>query len=167
MKIPEYQDSINAIREKVQKYAVNREGFFLDLAAAGAWDFDNGIVDKGHFNRVGVWLTPSFVSSSFSFSAVVRYFHYRVGSDNIDFGGRLCFTKNKYAFSMEGVGRAALKSTSSKSEFKADLSIDYEALKGIWVNLTFGKDFNGADQKSLIAAAGVNFNFNSPRFSAK
>ncbi len=75
---PEYQDSIDAIREKVQKYAINREGFFLNLAAAGAWDFDNGIVDKGHFNRVGVWLTPSFVSSSFSFSAVVRYFHYRV-----------------------------------------------------------------------------------------
>ena len=67
---------------------------------------------------------------------------------------------------MEGVGRAALKSSTSKSEFKADLSIDYEALEGIWINLTFGKDFNSADEKSLIASAGINLNFNTPRFTS-
>ncbi len=130
---PEYQDSVESVREKIQLYAINREGFFLNLSAAGAWDFDNGIVDKGKFSRVAVWLTPSFVSSSFSFSAVVRYFHYRVNNDNIDYGGRLSFTKSKYAFSVEAVGRSALNSTSSKTEFKGDLSIDYEALNGIWV----------------------------------
>ena len=165
---PDYQDSVDAVREKVQQYAIYREGFFLDLAAAAEWNFDNGIVDKGKFGRVAIWLTPSFVSHSFSFSAVARYFHYGVGNDNIDYGARLTFTKSKYAFSFEGLGRSALKSApSSKTEYKGDLSFDYEALKGIWLNLTFGKEFNSSDAKSLIASAGVNFNFNSQRFSAK
>ena len=44
---PDYQDSVDAVREKVQQYAIYREGFFLDLAAAAEWNFDNGIVDKG------------------------------------------------------------------------------------------------------------------------
>ena len=162
----EYQDSIKSVREKVQRYAIYREGFFLNLSAAGAWNFDNGIVDKGHLNRFGIWLTPSFVYSSFSFSAVVRYFHYRVSNDNIDYGGRLSFTKNKYAFSVEGVGRSVLNSTISKTEIKGDLTFDYEAVNGIWLNLTFGKDFNSANEKSLIASAGINFNFNSQRFTA-
>ncbi len=163
---PEYQDSVESVRAKVQQYAVCREGFFLDLSAAGAWNFDNGIVDKGRFSRLGIWLTPGIVTNSFSFSAVFRFLHYGVSIDNIDFGGRLSFTKNKYALSIEGVGRSTLNSSSSKLEVKSDLSFDYEAISGVWLNLTFGKAFNSEDEKSLIASAGVNFNFNSQRFSA-
>ncbi len=162
----EYQDSIKSLRNKIQNFAVYRDGFFLNLAAAGAWNFDNGIVEKGQFSRAGIWLTPSFVSNSFSFSAVIRYFYYRVANDNLDFGGRLDFTNNKYALSGEVVGRSTLKSSSSKMEVKAVLGFDYEALKGIWLNVTFGKNFYGSNKKSLIASAGINFNFNSQRYTA-
>jgi hypothetical protein len=163
----EYLDSIAAARQKVEEFAVFREGFSLDFALGGLWDFENGVFDNHRFNRLGMWLSPGYTSSSFSIAGLIRYFYYENFDDVIDFGGRLIFSEAKYSISGEVAGRSFSGDQSRDAEIRAALTLEYEVHPSIWVTAVFGKDFNSDSEGSLIATAGINFNFNSERYFLK
>jgi hypothetical protein len=168
----EYQDSLKNFQSKfseLKNLSVSREGFFLDFALGGVWGFKNAIYDSSHFERVGMWLTPSYNGNNLSTVGLARFFHYDKKSINdiFDAGGRLIWADGKYAFSGEFLGRFYLGENKPENQYRWSFIFDYEVSNGVWANVSFGKDFSSSSKGSLIAIAGLNFNFNKERYVLK
>lgn len=163
---PAYQAAIAKEQEKLGDLSVDREGFFLDLALASAWQYPDDQLDSGSLLRWGVWLTPSWNQESFSAIAVLRYTGDGVhaANDEIDLGGRLLYSAASFAISGEYVHRSQPNASGAAAKYRLAGVFDYEMKKGIWVSATFGRDYGAPlGGATLLARLGLSLNVASSR----
>ncbi len=114
---PEYREQIEAEQARFQDFALVRQGWFLNVAAGGAWNFPGQVWDNGEFRRFGAWATLSREGANltrdlqFTPLAVVRYLTEAEDTipDMLDAGARFILSAPVYAASVEWVARTILE----------------------------------------------------------
>lgn len=94
------------LQRRAARLPATREGVMVDLAAGGAWRAPSASYDSATFDRFGVWLTVTYQLPNVSFLGMSRYLGFqRTDEDALDIGGRFIITRERYALSLEYVGR--------------------------------------------------------------
>lgn len=154
-------------QSSLQDLAAVREGFMLELSAGIVMNYPNNSTDSGKVGRYGVWLTPSYQTRDISTVGVIRFIGNNIDpSQNVfDIGGRIIYTNDKYALSLEGVFRKSTNAKEKKDLYRIAGNFEYLVLKNVWLQTTFGRDYTSSTNGSLIAQLGLAFNFSKDRFS--
>ena len=163
----EYKDSaeVKAVEKEMQKFASNREGFFLELAAAGAWSYPGAVWDHGSFNRWGFWATPSYQTAKLSATGVIRYLSKadEVDAGAWDLGVRGTHSNDRYALSLEYVRRTFVN-TGVSARYRLVGVAEYAAWEGTWLIASFGRDYATDREGSLVARLGLSFDMSKERY---
>ena len=156
----EYQDAIQSQKDRIEKMVVVREGWSLETALGVVWDFPGAIADSGKFHRLGFWITPSYQAGDLSVVGVLRYLHDQDSlSDIYDIGARIIFTGTLYALSIETVHRTSRPDNGNPDQFRLAGVFNYKVQDGVWLNATFGKNYDSRISKSFLAQIGLSFDF--------
>ncbi len=143
-----------------------REGFFLEVAGAFAWNFPGAAWDSQEFRKRAVWITPSYASGGWAALGVFRYEDSAdADEDALDWGGRLLYSTTNYSVSLEYVERSPIDSILTRSHRLVGIG-EYRVTSGTWIVASFGKDRQktAATADTLIAQLGLSFNFSKERF---
>jgi hypothetical protein len=156
------RDSLRANLEPV--------GWKLQFAGGVSAGFQHDTVQRGHLERGGVWLTPSYrTTDGLELILVARYLRARVDETDeanesyLDGGMRLLWTPaTAIALSVEAVsrrGRGGNAPDLSTSRYGA--LIEYRASSDMYLFYAVGKDFAAAEVKRnrLLSTIGLNFGF--------
>lgn len=172
----QYQAALQKINEtaieqfeeqELQDFALERQGFMLELALGGVWRFADAIADSGRMTRFGAWITPAYQWENWSVVGVGRLLMDKVGDSThttFDAGARLIFTQDKYGVSLEAVARSYTWDNAPDPEWRIAAVIDVEITEDTWLTSTFGKDYRGSASGSLIAKLGLSLNLSSKRY---
>lgn len=159
---PEYKRT----EKLIEAFAAAREGFIVELAAAGRWAFSEAVWSRRDFNRWGFWVTPSFLKPQWSVVGVARYT--RDDEDDsgtaFDWGTRAIVTHDRYAWSLEYVRRTFPDVESKAAQYRLVGVAEYELREKTWLSASFGRDHNDTSEGSLVAQLGLSFNFAKERF---
>ncbi len=164
-----YQEAVMLAEEELSgliPQIQEREGFFLELAGAAAWRVPGKIIDSMSLNTWGIWLTPSYMINDLSFVGVARLLQdgEDSGNRNIDFGARIIYTIDRFALSAEAVFRSQKIGEQTESQTRVAGVLEYQVMPDIWLQGTFGKDYQPSAEGSLLAQLGLSFNFSGKRF---
>lgn len=172
----EHETALNKINQQaiaqfeqgeLQDIALEREGFLLELALGGTWQFANAIADSGRFARFGAWITPAYQWQHWSVVGVGRIFADKVGDSTqvtIDAGARLIYTASQFGISLEAAGQTFTWTSAPENEWRLAAVADVEIRDGTWVTMTFGRDFHGSRTGSFLAKLGLAFHLGSQRY---
>ena len=87
---------------RAENVVPKREGFFLEVAGAFAWDFAGAAWDAQKFRKRAIWVTPSYASGGWAalgcFATKMRS---QADEDAVDWGGRRLYSASNYAVSLE------------------------------------------------------------------
>jgi hypothetical protein len=140
-------------------------GFSID--AAGAFDvfFADARFTKSasDLHAAAGWLTLAYGAEHWSLLGLGRYQQRKVITDwqrVFDFGARFAYKRNRLALSGEGLGRIHLSGPASR-HYKVDVAGEVELRDGVWLTITFGKEFEGAQAGALFSLANLNWGFGS------
>lgn len=153
--------------EELQDFALQRQGFLLELAFGGVWHFANAVADSGRLGRFGMWITPAYQWKNWSVVGVGRLLMDKVGDSThttFDAGARLIFTQDKYGVSLEAVSRSYTWDNAPEPEWRIAAVVDVEITEDTWLTSTFGKDYRGSASGSLLAKLGISLNLSSKRY---
>jgi len=144
-----------------------REGFFLEVAGAFAWDFAKADWKAHQFRKGSFWVTPSYSLGPWAALGVFRYDDaHATDEDAVDWGARIMNSATNYAFSLEFVERSPIDSATVTSSHRLIGIGEYRVTSGTWIVASFGKDRqktpNSAD--TLVAQLGLSFNFSKERY---
>ena len=157
---PDYREAIAASTEELNNLMVTREGFLLEAAAGVVWRFPESRIDTGRFARFGFWLTPAYQLDDLSIVGVFRYLHDQEPLvDLYDVGMRFIYTGSNLALSCESVHRTARPVIGTPDQYRLAGVLNYRIQKGIWLNATFGKNYDSNSRGSLLAQLGLSFDF--------
>jgi len=145
-------------------------GFVLQVSFGGGAGFPGDTVERGRFQRAGVWLSPSYrVSGEIEVIGVARWLRENpaptddANTNLWDGGARLRWKPSPLlALSAEAIGRlgrggpAAARSTSRFGGL-----VEFRAADGFYLFYAFGKDFAAAavDRSRLVSSIGLNLGF--------
>jgi hypothetical protein len=154
-----------AVDALMQKFAVNREGFFLEVAGAAGWDYPKAVWDRHRFRGWGVWATPSYQTAGVSAVGVMRYLSKadETGNRAFDLGARATYSSDRYAVSLEFVHRAYPNSDLSAGRRLVGIG-EYAIADDKWLVGSFGRDHPSGKEGSLVARLGLSFNFSKERY---
>jgi hypothetical protein len=164
-------DSVKKIGETID---FTRYGWKLDLAGGMSYYFPNQVYSNGTLNNAGFWLTGGYEDEDahVSFLGIARYLYnakeaYANPEDilsqnslsTFDTGMRLLFNSknNKFSFGGELIYRNILNASVTTSSYRYAINTDYEVGKNQIISFVFGRDFNGAINKSGNLLAALNF----------
>lgn len=181
-KIPGYElaNTIAADEKLLKKISdiqsvLNRKPVFaIDLAASGAWSFNNNDFKSISSNRVGAWLTFCFSKSLHKKDKLIKdnylnvYATTRFLNDNnflneegkistatmSDVGGKLEFELGRFALSYEYLARFNL-SESQQQTYRSSGTISYRASDQFLVSAAFGKNFGSIN--NLISQISISW----------
>jgi hypothetical protein len=154
------------LREALQDFVAAREGWFIEVAGGASWRAPSGVFDSTSLGRWGTWLTVSYLVPDVSFLAVARYLDSGVGNgdDIFDVGGRVVYTRDMYAVSLEYVDRHLIHSPSTVRPWKLAGVVDYKVSPAVWLTGSFGRDFESDSPGSLLARLGVSLQLSKERY---
>ena len=146
-----------------------REGFFLEVAAGGAWDFANADWRSRQFRRKAIWATPSYHAGPWAILGVARYEDdaQTTDDDAIDWGGRAIYSTTDYAVSFEHVERSPLGDVTLLKRTHRLVGIaEYRVSRATWIVASFGKDRERSStrESTVIAQLGLAFSFSKERY---
>ncbi len=143
-----------------------REGFFLEVAGAVAWNFADAKWDAHEFRKAAIWVTPSYASRGWAALGVIRYEDTRVtGMDALDWGGRILYSTSNYAVSLEYVERSPINNATLTHSHRLVGIGEYRVTSGTWIVASFGKDLQQTPTAdTLVARLGLSFNFSKERY---
>lgn len=144
-----------------------REGVFLEVAAAFAYDYAKAEWKAQQFRKGSVWVTPSYTGGPWSAIGVFRYDRAHAdGESAIDWGARVMNSTTNYAFSLEFVERTPIDSATLKRSHRLIGIGEYRVTDGAWVVASFGKDRQKTTNQAetLVAQLGLSFNFSKERY---
>jgi hypothetical protein len=143
-----------------------REGFFLEVAGAVAWDFADADWEAQEFRKRAIWVTPSYASGGWAALGVIRYEDARATEDAVDWGGRVVYSASNYAVSLEYVERSPIDSATLTRSHRLIGTGEYRVTSGTWIVASFGKDRQKTAEtaNTLIAQLGLSFNFSKERY---
>ena len=91
---------------------------------------------------------------------MLRYLHDQDSlSDIYDIGARIIFTGTLYALSIETVHRTSRPDNGNPDQFRLAGVFNYKVQDGVWLNATFGKNYDSRISKSFLAQIGLSFDF--------
>jgi hypothetical protein len=163
---PDFVEERHALESQFQDLALTRDGFFLEVAGGAVWSAPRAVIDSASFDRWGVWMTASYALPNLSFAGVVRW----LGEDDpgvqdaIDFGGRFIYARDRYALSLEYVGRHRSGDGDAPDGWRFAGVIDYEIRPALWLTGTFGRDYDDLSEGSLLARLGLSLNLSDERY---
>ncbi len=156
----------------------DREGFTLELAAAGVTVFQNNKWDDSHGGKGAIWLTPSYrinvkgkkaneFTRTVDLMGVFRYMWNNKFVDTasyLDFGGKFQYNKPQWNASFEFVARHASKVPASVRSNWTNcwlFSFNYTLLESATLKFSFGSNFDGntkvyTQRKDMFVVGGVN-----------
>jgi len=169
---PEYQQRLEAERERFQDFALVRQGWFLNVATGGAWNFPGQVWENGEFRRFGVWTTLSYEGTDLGREvritplAVARFL--TQAEDTLphvfDAGGRLVLSGATYAASAEWVVRTALGEEEHDPEHRLVGIFEYRLGPDTWLQGSFGRDHESPSGSNVVARLGISFSLSRDRF---
>ena len=164
---PHYAAARQQIDDDFQAFAVQREGFSIELAGGVVWDARSQAIDSVKFRGWGLWATPSYQGATWSIVGVGRYLAVDTtgGFNMLDFGARLIHTSRLLALSAEYVDRHFVGGGAPPHQYRLVGVIEYQVQKGIWVSGTFGRSYDTKTPGSLVAELGLSFDFNRKRYN--
>lgn len=139
-------------------------GWSLDVAAAAINRYPAQSFDAGQLSAHAWWVTLGYKDrQSRSILAVARLGRegvngVRLASRYTDVGARIVIPKDEWAFSIEGVGRRANGTGGSADFWRIVGGFDYKVSDGVWLNSSFGRDYQTERAKSLVALLGLKWN---------
>ncbi len=154
-----------AVEKLMQKFAANREGFFLEVAGAAGWEYPDAVWARHRFGRWGAWATPSYQTPHWSLVGVARYLSKAddAGHEAMDFGLRGTYSSDRYALSLEYVHRGFSGADVPGGHRFVGIA-EYGVGDDTWLVASFGRDAATQREGSLIARLGLSFNFSKERF---
>jgi hypothetical protein len=154
------------LQAEVQDLASTRDGFFLDLAGGAAWSAPRAIIDSASLDRWGIWTTASYTLPNLSFVGVLRWLgdNDAATQNAIDVGGRFIYARDRYAVSLEYVGRHPSGSGDDTDGWRLAGVIDYQIRPSVWLTGTFGRDYQDVQAGSLLAQIGLAVDFSKQRY---
>jgi hypothetical protein len=155
------------LQTQLQDFALTRDGFFLEVAGGAAWSAPRAIIDSTSLDRWGIWTSASYTLPNLSFVGVVRWLADDDPGDQdaIDVGGRFIYTRDRYALSLEYVGRHPQGTGNAPDGWRVAGVIDYEIRPSLWLTGTFGRDYDDAQDGSLLAQIGLSVDFSRQRYT--
>lgn len=162
-------------RQKCTDAIADRQGFVMSIAGAAAFGFLEDPADtaaviptpQGDLNALAIWVTPSYLSGSFSVIGVIRARWNQLAADTtefaLDLGGRLIYSSGGYAASAEALYRRRDRGDESMNEYRLATIFDVRLSKDLWLTATFGKDFDQKEGSGLIALANLQWSFGKPQ----
>jgi hypothetical protein len=167
-------DSMRAIARAMGSTGAERVGTFVEVAAAAAAAYPSSTFDDGRFSRLGVWGTVSYRLESPRLDVVglLRFLRDLRGPDQnaLDLGGRLLWLNGDFTVSAELVSRTAFDISGTEqvgnslqraltSSTRAVGILDYRAAEGIYVTMSFGRDYASlvTNRHPLVAIFGIQF----------
>lgn len=159
-------------RQRCTDAIADRKGFVMSIAGAAAFGFLEGDpaavvpTPEADLSSVGFWVTPSYLSGSFSGIGVIRTVWKQLEADTtefaFEFGGRLIFSADRYAASAEGLYRRRNRGDDSMNEYRLAAVLDVRLSSDLWLTATFGKEFDQEEGSGLIALANLQWSFGKP-----
>jgi hypothetical protein len=157
----------------------DREGFTLELAAAGVTIFQQNQWNMSHFGKSGIWLTPAYrlnimkgdqndLTQSIDFMGVFRYIWNDKKVDTasyLDMGAKLQFNRTAWNASAEWVARHASEVPDTIHSHWTNswlVSFSYTINQLATLKFSFGSNFDGnthtySQPKNMFVVGGVNF----------
>lgn len=150
-----------AITGEVQECANElsaRTGVQMDIAGAAAWRLPNQEPDDTSLRSGAVWVTPSWTGKNFSWVGVGRYrWNQNSDAENlVDVGLRGIYAWDDYGLSLEAVTRKP--TDGGDDRYRVSLITDVLVSKGLWLTMSFGRDFTREDSDAVFALANLQWN---------
>lgn len=166
LKSEQYRDSaaVRAVEKHMASLAVNREGFFLEVAGAAGWSYPRAVWADGRFARWGAWVTPSYQKAHVSATGVLRYLSKdgELDTKALDVGIRGTYSSDRYALSLEYVNRSFPDADADYRHRLVGIA-EYQVAGDTWLVASFGRDHATEREGSLLARLGLSFNFSQKR----
>lgn len=161
--------------EDLDDFSVEREGWFIGIAAAGALAFPDDVVEDGEGSRLGAWGSLSYKQGPWSPIAVVRYVSLDedVGPQEdewanlLDLGARLIYKPSSFGVSGEFVYRLPLEDAIDDDQtlYRLVGAVEYNVSKDVWLVASFGRDYDDEEEGSLVAQLGLSLNLSQDRYA--
>ena len=145
-----------------------RHGWLWDVAGAGAGRFPDASVVARQWLAWALWTSVAWEGDSGSVIALGRYQRNKAAGawDGFaDAGLRLLVSRQRYALSVEGIGRFHVQNAAPGEKvgsYRVALAADYMVADGSWLSVGFGKDFTASDVGSLFTLANLKWGFGKP-----
>jgi hypothetical protein len=157
------RQAVEEAEEDAAPFSGAREGFVLEIAGAMAWDFADAAWDARDKRNAAFWITPSWVTDTWSVVGIGRW---RDGGgeedlDSFDLGARLIRYRGRYALSAEYVRHVGRDGAPSGDRFAALGEI---AFGGAWATVSVGQGFKPDGAQTVIASLGLSFNLSGSRY---
>jgi hypothetical protein len=155
-----------------------RDGFILEVAAAGVTVLQNNEWKQSHHGKTAIWITPSYKFrlenktdpkdvKSIDFMGVIRYVLNDKAVDTgdyLDLGLKFQYNKNRWNFSFEYCGRHASEvpqNVKSKWTNSWISSFNYTINETATLKFSFGSNFDGntrtyTQPNKMLAIGGIN-----------
>jgi hypothetical protein len=153
----------------LEKFTIEREGWFVDFTSGIAFNYPNNNFDKGFVNKAGAWLTGGYENISdknVSALCIARYLYnagaynsFANGIHNVDMGARLLANdgkNNKYLISAEAVWRYLPQQTNA-SNWRLVANLEYAMNANQRLTFSFGRNYNGSTNSGGNLIAALNF----------
>lgn len=148
-------------------------GFTLDAAGAGIGRFPAQRFDGGGLSAYMYWITAGYTwSDSKGLLAVLRAGKEgnagkQLGASYTDLGGRLVIPNDDWVLSTEFVSRQRSVNGLTSSVWRWTGGFDYKVAADVWLNTSFGRDFQSEKAGSLLALINLQWSFGTKSLLAK
>jgi hypothetical protein len=173
---PEYRRLIEAVRKRVTDFALQREGFFWDVAGGAVWQFAGERWDGGDLTKWGAWTTLAYegaVLGRWSPVITARYVRNDLVADRsgaVDIGGRLLRSADQYGVSVEYVNRRLVGSVpadAARNQYRLTGMVEYRVAADAWLLASFGRAYDAPERRgNLVAQLGLSLAFSRDRYKA-
>jgi len=175
-------EAFQAAKKIASDFKIERIGAFLDFAAGITLDFPDDTFNNSLVSKGGAWLTGGFESGNHGLTlmGIARYLYQpdKIFADDndviqtkdvstFDAGGKLLFNgfNGRLALSSEVIYRSVLTTSTVDPSWRLVFNTEYDIGKNKKLTFAFGRNFDGAINKSgnLIAALNFISSFGSAR----
>lgn len=159
-------EDFNKAAETCEADVGAHDGFVLDVAFAGAFTFLQAAFKRGKLSKLGAWMTLGYAGDYVSLLAMGKYQQDAMELDNqrstADAGLRFIGYFDRFAFSTELVLRLIIDEAQDRgksAQWRVTGGVDYHIGDGVWLNTTFGRDYEDDEDGSLIALLNLRADF--------
>ncbi len=148
------------LTRQLQALVQDRLGYIVEAAAGLIAAYPLDAFANGRVSRTGVWLTQTYRLRHPQADVLVvsRFIHDVSAARNLyDLGGRLVYSNRGLSISGEYVGRFG--SSQADKTHRATGNLEYRWAEGKYITATFGRNFDEATGRTLIALIGVDLGF--------
>jgi len=144
----------------LQALVQERRGFMLEAAAGAVAVYRQDAFASGTVSRIGAWLTPTYRLRQPQLDVLVvgRFIRDVAAARSLyDVGGRFVYSNRGLSISGEYVRRSG--SSAADKTHRASGNLEYRWAEGKYLTATFGRNFDNAGGRTLIALVGVDLGF--------